>query len=237
MSRQGKPTFETENEIFPTRLRELMEIENITQTQLGDAIGVRRQTVSLYTTGQSKPDWEQITKICKFLNCSSDYLLGLSDFRVVEDKVYSDAICSEISDLLTRLFDNLDRGRVRQAVLQMIDGFKAASWCGYDEYCTFETAVLHITVALKAIAQCLAYTKLKDIRSLSKDEQRELSHKLKSILDDATNAILKATGRFSGSYNRNIMKMFPGLIDINIVTVKYAHDISQLLNDAGIKLD
>lgn len=63
MARKNMMTYETEKKIFPTRLREIMQENHTTQKMLGDAIGVRPQTISLYCTGQSSPDADGLTKI------------------------------------------------------------------------------------------------------------------------------------------------------------------------------
>lgn len=78
MSRKASLTYETEKEIFPTRLREVMQEQSVNQKTLAKGIGVRPQTVSLYTTGQSAPDVKTLKKISDFFNISSDYLLGIS---------------------------------------------------------------------------------------------------------------------------------------------------------------
>lgn len=67
--------------VFSKRLSELMKERHITQDTLATALGVKRQTVSLYKTGQSMPDAEQLKNIAKFFNVASDWLLGLSDSR------------------------------------------------------------------------------------------------------------------------------------------------------------
>ena len=74
----------TEKEVFPTRLRELMKERGITQKMLGDYVGVRPQTISLYTTGQSYPDVNGIRKISEYFEVCSDYLLGLSDAPTID---------------------------------------------------------------------------------------------------------------------------------------------------------
>lgn len=51
---------------------------------LASVIGVRRQTISLYMSGQSNPDWEQIVKIAKHFEVSADWLLGLSDVKSMD---------------------------------------------------------------------------------------------------------------------------------------------------------
>jgi transcriptional regulator with XRE-family HTH domain len=82
-----EPTYQTEREIFPIRLRALMEETNTTQEQLGEALGVRRQTISLYMNGQSKPDWRQVAKIAKYFTVSGDYLLGLSAVKTTSVEI------------------------------------------------------------------------------------------------------------------------------------------------------
>lgn len=79
MPRKKQPSSVTEKEVFPTRLRGLMRERGTTQKKLADAVGVRPQTISLYTTGQSYPDVNGIRKISEYFEVCSDYLLGLSD--------------------------------------------------------------------------------------------------------------------------------------------------------------
>lgn len=82
MKRIREPAYLTENSIFATRLRECLQSRKISQEQLAQAVGVRRQTISLYTTGQSKPDIEVFSKIVLYFGVSAEYLLGLSDDMV-----------------------------------------------------------------------------------------------------------------------------------------------------------
>lgn len=85
MPRKKDLPYATEGDVFATRLREVMEEQEVNQTQLSAQLlekyghTMQRQTISLYMNGQSKPDTERLTLLCKVLNVSSDYLLGLSD--------------------------------------------------------------------------------------------------------------------------------------------------------------
>ena len=56
MPRKDAPSSQTENSIFAQRLRQTMEQMKMTQGDLAKEIGVQRQTVSLYTLGQSSPE-------------------------------------------------------------------------------------------------------------------------------------------------------------------------------------
>ncbi|MGN1026890.1 MAG: helix-turn-helix domain-containing protein [Faecousia sp.] len=79
MPRKRTLSWETENTIFATRLREIMEIRKIIQYDLARETGIQRQTISNYMNGQSRPDTNNLLKICKALNVSADYLIGATD--------------------------------------------------------------------------------------------------------------------------------------------------------------
>ena len=93
MARKANPAYQTEKEIFPVRLRALMDrAPKTTQQTLADYIGITRQAVGHYQTGQSSPDWKILSKIAKFFNVSSDYLIGISDIQSQDKGVQ--AACS-----------------------------------------------------------------------------------------------------------------------------------------------
>ena len=81
MPRKKQPSSVTEKEVFPTRLRELMKERGITQKMLGDYVGVRPQTISLYSTGQNYPDINGLRKIAEYFEVSGDWLIELTDAR------------------------------------------------------------------------------------------------------------------------------------------------------------
>ena len=61
------------------RINTVLAEKNIKQKDLASALGVTDNTISYYVSGKRIPNTEQIIKISKFLNVSSDYLLGLAD--------------------------------------------------------------------------------------------------------------------------------------------------------------
>lgn len=69
------------NDIFPTRLRGMLKERNATHAALAAVLGVSNQAVSLYCNGGTQPKIEDIAKIARFLDVSTDYLFGLSDIR------------------------------------------------------------------------------------------------------------------------------------------------------------
>jgi len=103
------------NARFASTLRDFMakhpETEKATtQKELADYLGVRPQTVSLYCTGESLPNCEQLLKIANFFGVTADYMitgrkpenkpvrdmLGLSEqtvqkLRLVNDDYFEDS--------------------------------------------------------------------------------------------------------------------------------------------------
>ena len=69
--------------VFGKRLKEVRTKRNLTQDELTAFIlerisgGLKRNTISNYETGISKPKFEILLAIADILKCSIDYLLGL----------------------------------------------------------------------------------------------------------------------------------------------------------------
>lgn len=60
-------------------INNLLAVQNKKQNELAKALGVTDNTVSYFCNGNRMPNTEQIIKIAKYFNVSSDYLLGLSN--------------------------------------------------------------------------------------------------------------------------------------------------------------
>lgn len=60
-------------------LKKLRESKNITQLKLSIDLNVSQELISRYEVGSSFPQPNMIIKIAQYFNCSTDYLLGLTD--------------------------------------------------------------------------------------------------------------------------------------------------------------
>lgn len=60
------------------RLKKLRESADISQVALGKKLGMANTTLSMYESDNRQPDNDALIKIAKFFNCTTDYLLGLS---------------------------------------------------------------------------------------------------------------------------------------------------------------
>ena len=64
---------------FVERFNEILKISGKKQTEVAAAVNVSKQFISDYKKGKSVPSVETLYLLCRFLDVSSDYLLGLSD--------------------------------------------------------------------------------------------------------------------------------------------------------------
>ncbi len=61
------------------RIRDLREDKDLTQAQLGEAIGVPQRTLSYYENGQRMVPLEVLSAIADFFGVSVDYILERTD--------------------------------------------------------------------------------------------------------------------------------------------------------------
>lgn len=77
---------------FSKRLKELREERGMSQSELGDKLGVSRSSISFYEKAERNPDIEFLAKASSFFSVPVDYLLGLSNVKRTKDPKIKD-IC------------------------------------------------------------------------------------------------------------------------------------------------
>lgn len=70
---------------YTERLKELREDNDLTQEQVANALGLKREQYRRYETGINEIKASHIIKFAKFYQVSTDYLLGLTDDK---DRLY-----------------------------------------------------------------------------------------------------------------------------------------------------
>lgn len=98
------------------RLKQLRKVNDMTQAEVGDRIGVNMQTISQYERGVRRPDPDTLLRLSDLFNVSLDYLLGRSDHTVrlvdEDDLARLDGegyyLDSETAKVAQELFDDPD---------------------------------------------------------------------------------------------------------------------------------
>lgn len=61
------------------RIASMRGFRRYTQEQLGALVGVTKQTISGWEHDRRTPDSDDLVKLCLALDCTADYLIGLTD--------------------------------------------------------------------------------------------------------------------------------------------------------------
>lgn len=64
---------------FPERLRTLLKKRGYKNKDFAEKSGMSNDNLSLYVNGKSYPRADTLILMCKTLECSADYLLGLKE--------------------------------------------------------------------------------------------------------------------------------------------------------------
>ncbi len=64
---------------YTERLQQLREDRDLTQEQVANALGMKREQYRRYETGINEIKASHIIRFAKFYNVTTDYLLGLTD--------------------------------------------------------------------------------------------------------------------------------------------------------------
>lgn len=64
---------------YRTRIRNMREDRDLTQTQVGKLLQKSQQGYSHIEAGRAELKIEDLATLCKFYNVSADYIIGLTD--------------------------------------------------------------------------------------------------------------------------------------------------------------
>lgn len=65
--------------MFGQRIRESRQEKGLTQTQLAELLSTTQSTIGKYEREELQPNIETMVKLCKLLDISADYLIGLEN--------------------------------------------------------------------------------------------------------------------------------------------------------------
>ncbi|MDE6667287.1 MAG: helix-turn-helix transcriptional regulator [Clostridia bacterium] len=65
------------NIAITANLRKEIETSGKTRTEIAEAIGITKSTVSQYLSGRAQPTLATLSRLCNFLDCSADEILEI----------------------------------------------------------------------------------------------------------------------------------------------------------------
>lgn len=105
---------------FGEKLPKLRKDNNLSQEQLADRLGVSRQAVSKWESGNSYPDMEKMLQICKILNCHLEDLMDDgaigSNNNITKNKIDLNAYMKDFLDFITKSYNMFCSMKFKQKV-------------------------------------------------------------------------------------------------------------------------
>lgn len=210
--------------VFPERLSALMKERQTTQQELASALGVKRQTISLYKSGQSIPDAEQLKNIAVFFDVSADWLLGLSQFVAPEQKREANELYDDLLALMAMNGDARNSLRIRRTLIAVVNGFKNALLAG-QAFAWYENAIEHTALSLSTAAKCLQL--IEAPRYDRKDDRSALFFKLDKIIHEAATTTYTDIGYFFSSCQNELKEAF-NILDASCMNLNFLFKFDQL---------
>lgn len=194
-------------ELFAKRLVELREKNNVSQAELAEHLGVTRQSLSLYETGERTINIDLLEKIARYFNVSADYLLGISNAHSVD--LDTQAICKRIGcseealNGIIELYDIMPFG----ASKPFLDAVFSTR---FEEECSMPDIMLTLFCHVGKLieAKAIANPLMKAVEGCTEDEQlekfsgiyKETVFKFRAISDEKDAfewRLMKAVSNFS----------------------------------------
>lgn len=72
--------------LIGSRISIARKAAGLNQEQVAEAIGVHKQTLSRWESGKRAPNGEEIRLLVELLDCSADFILGLTDTLTIREK-------------------------------------------------------------------------------------------------------------------------------------------------------
>lgn len=104
------------------RLRELMDIMGITQTDICAKTNLTKSVVSMYVNGKREPRQDKISQICEAYNLDPAWLMG---YDVPMFKESNEKRSAELSYLLNEIINNPELVTLIKRYLSLPDAQKA----------------------------------------------------------------------------------------------------------------
>lgn len=102
---------------FKDRIKSLRTEKNMTQSQLAAVLGKSEGAIRAWEIERSKPDADTLMILAAYFKCSTDYLLGLSNYRSIDEKGNINTLAEKLADCISRI----DSGKGESLLRFLVD--------------------------------------------------------------------------------------------------------------------
>ncbi len=97
------------------RIKNLLELNNMTQSELAQRLGTTQANISRYLSGTRKIDIDILDKIANIFSVSTDYLLGRtvntdqSELKIALNSVSTDGLDEDDIEMIREIIEKLKK--------------------------------------------------------------------------------------------------------------------------------
>jgi len=134
--KKTKDSPDIRDQVIGQRVKAYREIFGLSQTELGDAVGVTFQQIQKYENGKNKVSVSRLIDMCKILNVTLlDFLTGLGNAEtahiiavsdVKQDKLIQDPERNKEIGQLLKIYNSVELLEDRQEILNVLKALAAA---------------------------------------------------------------------------------------------------------------
>lgn len=84
-------------------IQKIRKENNLTQQQLAKKLNTAQSNLCGWEKGKWQPDMESIKKMCEILNCSSDYLIGITSYEKNTNQSKENIFSQEQKNLIEKI--------------------------------------------------------------------------------------------------------------------------------------
>lgn len=197
---------------FPERLKTMLAEKGMTHQDLASILGVQRQTVSLYTNGQIRPDIGALAVIAKALGVTTDWLLGLTaDCR-------NNPVATDELGLSQRSIDKL-KSYEDSLWFRNVHCFSAIDMLMQHD--DFEELVQSLSSAISSCSEALMAHSSGETESQGEDQALEASEAL-----EGTRWTVITSAKYAEYLEYNVKTLFGKIVD-DLTNIDDVHRIME----------
>ena len=207
--------------ILAVKIRELRQEKGMTQSELSAALGKKESTARMWEIGRSNPEYCALIDMAKLFGCTTDYMLGLSEFR-------NDNAEKQLNDKFLAFMENKTRFETYESELVFdINKYILSSLDYYrddEEFC-----LSYLSLVKELVAGLYNMSSQIHLSTLEKDKFHEFSeNQIKKYLalvisriglmeKESHETVEKIYNLFTYKMNENMpAKFIPKSIDIEL---------------------
>ena len=127
---------------FKDRLRQFRQERELSAAQIAVVFKKSEGAIRMWETGRAKPDADTLIKLAEYFECSTDYLLGLSEYKNTAERYEHKEV---VTQTVSRFEDSL--GKLENHVQEELAAVFA------DTIATLESLPSHSDIALHELAR------------------------------------------------------------------------------------